>query len=102
LSATDLTLTSRNSRGINSGNYCELYSEGGTITSRREGVTIQGEMVALLKDMTISANLDMGVEIWGRSDLDIQNVDITSLTAIGLYVTDSTVDIVNSSITRSA
>jgi parallel beta-helix repeat protein len=97
--ASDNVLVSRNSRGINTGWWTEFHTSGGSVTSRNEGVTIGPNTVATVDDTVIAATNDNGVEVTGRTTVSMSRDTISSKNVGGLYVTDSVVDIVNSSIT---
>jgi len=95
----DNTLISRNNRGMATGWWTELHASGGTITSRNEGVSIGPNSLASVRDMVIAASNDNGVQVTGRSWVSMTGNTISSRNNDGLYVSDSVVEIVNSSIT---
>ena len=96
--ASDNLLVSRNNRGINTGWWTEVHASGGSITSMNEGVSIGANVVATVTDMVIAATNDNGVQITGKSKLGMSGNTISSKNFDGLYVMDSIVDVVNSSI----
>jgi parallel beta-helix repeat protein len=92
-------LVSRNNRGMVSGWWTELQSSGGTITSFNEGISLGPNNVATIDDTIVASSNDNGVQIQGRSTLQMNDMTISSRISEGLYVIDSVVDVVNSSIT---
>lgn len=93
------TLISRWTHGFNLGYYSKAFGERNVIDSLDEGIDMWSYSSLKLYDTDITSNLDYGIEIRGRCNFLLDGGSITSQNYIGVMAAESTVDIINASIT---
>jgi len=90
-------LNSRNGDGLNFGYYSQGTADGNTITSWSEAVECWSYSDIEMYNSTITSRQDFGLEIRYHTRGYFEGVDI-SAGSYGVYVSETTIDLVNSTI----